>query len=249
MASSAIPRGEGRRLAAGKGVVIAEDRPAADAAIRTVMIDRRFGVSGERVVLEEFLAGQEASYFVLADGTAFMSLSSAQDYKRIFDDDRGPNTGGMGAFAPSPLVTADVERRVLAEIVRPVLDGMQREGKPYRGFLYVGLMLTSDGPKVIEFNVRFGDPEAQVVPMRKSCLAARYCGDRRAPSRAARFRNEPHVSVVLATGSYPDAAETGKRLTSLTRQTVSTRWYFMQELAAEWTDMTAGGRVLAVVGR
>src|SRR6185503_7387862 len=161
------------------------------------------GVSGERVVLEEFLAGQEASYFVLADGTAFMSLSSAQDHKRIFDDDRGPNTGGMGAFAPSPLVTADVERRVLDEIVRPVLDGMQREGKPYRGFLYVGLMLTSDGPKVIEFNVRFGDPEAQVVfPMLDEdlswLLGAAATGV--LPSRAARFRSEPHVGVVLAAG-------------------------------------------------
>lgn len=241
-------------LAAGKGVVIAEDRPAAAAAIRTVMIDRRFGVSGERVVLEEFLTGQEASYFVLADGTAFMSLSSAQDHKRIFDDDRGPNTGGMGAFAPSPLVTADVERRVLDEIVRPVLDGMQREGRPYRGFLYVGLMLTSDGPKVIEFNVRFGDPEAQVVlPMLDEdlswLLGAAATGV--LPSRAARFRNEPHVGVVLAAGGYPDAVETGKPITGLdVADRVPNALVFHAGTARQdGRIVTAGGRVLTVVGR
>ncbi len=150
-------------LAAGKGVLIVEDRATAHDAIRTVMQDRTFGSAGDRVVLEEFLAGEEASYFVLADGRAFVPLSSAQDHKRIFDDDRGPNTGGMGAFAPAPRVTAAVEQRVLDTIVGPVLDGMHAEGTPFRGFLYVGLMLTADGPKVIEFNVRFGDPEAQVV--------------------------------------------------------------------------------------
>ena len=150
-------------LAAGKGVVIAPDRAAAEDAVRDAMVDRRFGSAGDRIVLEEFLVGEEASYFVLADGTRFVTFSSAQDHKRIFDDDQGPNTGGMGAFAPSPLITPDVERRVLDEIVRPVLDGMERDGHPYRGFLYVGLMLTVDGPKVVEFNVRFGDPEAQVI--------------------------------------------------------------------------------------
>src|SRR5262249_18477819 len=150
-------------LAAGKGVVIADDRAAAEAVIHDVMVSRRFGASGERVVLEEFLSGQEASYFVLADGASFMPLSSAQDHKRIFDNDRGPNTGGMGAFAPSPLITAEMEQLVIDTIVEPVLDGMAREGHPYQGFLYVGLMLTVDGPKVIEFNVRFGDPEAQVI--------------------------------------------------------------------------------------
>src|SRR5262245_29775940 len=118
-------------LAAGKGVVVAEDRAAAINAVHAMMIDRRFGDSGDRVVLEEFLSGQEASYFVFADGTTFMPLSSAQDHKRIFDDDRGPNTGGMGAFAPSALITKEIEQRVLDEIVRPVLHGMQHEGTPY----------------------------------------------------------------------------------------------------------------------
>src|SRR4030095_14686233 len=200
-------------LAAGKGVSIADDRAAAEAVIHDVMVSRKFGASGERVVLEEFLSGQEASYFVLADGTSFVPLSSAQDHKRIFDDDRGPNTGGMGAFSPSPLITPDVERRVLDEVVIPVLKGMEAEGYPYRGFLYVGLMLTADGPKVIEFNVRFGDPEAQVVlPMLDEdlswLLGAAATGA--LPQRAARFRDEPHVGVVLAAGGYPEAPETGE---------------------------------------
>jgi phosphoribosylamine--glycine ligase len=241
-------------LAAGKGVVIAEDRPAADAAIRDAMVDRRFGAAGERIVLEEFLAGQEASYFVLADGTTLMPMSSAQDHKRIFDDDRGPNTGGMGAFAPSPLVTADVERRVIEEIVRPVLDGMLREGRPYRGFLYVGLMLTGDGPKVIEFNVRFGDPEAQVVfPMLDEdlswLLGAAVTGA--LPSRPARFRNEPHVGVVLAAGGYPDTVETGKTITGLEAAARVPGALVLHAGTARQNGriVTAGGRVLTVVGR
>ncbi len=150
-------------LAAGKGVIIAEDRASAEAAIRETMVDRRFGNAGDRVVLEEFLVGQEASYFVLADGRSYVRMSSAQDHKRIFDGDRGPNTGGMGAFSPSPLVTPEIEQRVIEEVVEPVLDGMRAEGHPFRGFLYVGLMLTAAGPRVVEFNVRFGDPEAQVI--------------------------------------------------------------------------------------
>ena len=175
-----------------------------------MMVDRRFGDAGDRIVLEEFLVGQEASYFVLADGTNFVQLGSAQDHKRIFDDDRGPNTGGMGAFAPSPLITPEMSRRVCDEIVSPVLAGMEHEGHPYRGFLYVGLMLTADGPKVIEFNVRFGDPEAQVVlPMLDEDLAwlLGEAATGALPSRPARFRSEPHVGVVLAAGGYPDSPE------------------------------------------
>jgi phosphoribosylamine---glycine ligase len=241
-------------LAAGKGVVIAEDRAAADAAIRDVMVNRKFGSSGERVVLEEFLAGQEASYFVLADGAAFMPLSSAQDHKRIFDNDRGPNTGGMGAFAPSPLVTPDVERRIIDSIVRPVLEGMVREGCPYRGFLYVGLMLTSHGPMVIEFNVRFGDPEAQVVlPMLDESLSSLLmCAARgELPSRAARFGGNAHVGVVLAAGGYPDNVETGKVISGLdaAAEVTDTVIFHAGTARQDGNIVTAGGRVLTVVGR
>ena len=170
------------------------------------------------MLFEEFLVGQEASYFVLADGTSFLTIGSAQDHKRIFDDDRGPNTGGMGAFAPSPLMTADVDRRVIDEVVRPVLDGMQNEGHPYRGFLYVGLMLTADGPKVVEFNVRLGDPETQVVlPMLDEELSW-LLGEAAMgalPSRAARFLPGANVGVVLAAGWYPEAVETGQPISGL----------------------------------
>jgi len=241
-------------LAAGKGVVIAEDRAVADAVIRDVMVNRKFGASGERVVLEEFLSGEEASYFVLADGAAFMPLTSAQDHKRIFDNDRGPNTGGMGAFAPSPLVTPDVERRVIDTVVRPVLEGMQREGHSYRGFLYVGLMLTAEGPKVIEFNVRFGDPEAQVVlPMLDEDLSSLLmsAADGDLPSRPARFSTHAHVGVVLAAAGYPDSVETGKTITGLDEAAEVRDALVFHAGTAHRNGrlVTSGGRVLTVVGR
>jgi phosphoribosylamine--glycine ligase len=241
-------------LAAGKGVVIAEDRTAAEAAIRAAMVDRRFGASGLRVVFEEFLVGEEASYFVLADGDRFVTLSTAQDHKRIFDDDRGPNTGGMGAFAPSPLVTPEVERRVLAEIVEPVLKGMKAEGNPYRGFLYVGLMLTKDGPKVIEFNVRFGDPEAQVVfPMLDEDLLPLLLAAARGElaSRPARFRDEPHVCVVLAAGGYPEAGEGGKPISGIDRAAAvpGALVFHAGTSVHEGVLVSGSGRVLTIVGR
>jgi phosphoribosylamine--glycine ligase len=262
VAAAAIARGDfgypvvlkADGLAAGKGVVIAEDRASAEAAIAAAMVDRRFGAAGDRIVIEEFLVGEEASYFVLTDGTHVMPLSSAQDHKRIFDDDRGPNTGGMGAFAPSLLLTPAVERRVLDEIVHPVLTGMAREGHPYCGFLYVGLMLTSAGPKVIEFNVRFGDPEAQVVlPMLDEeltpLLASAASGT--LPDRAARFRTEPHVGVVLAAGGYPDSVETGKPITGVdaAARVPGALVFHAGTAIRDGVLVTAGGRVLTVVGR
>jgi phosphoribosylamine--glycine ligase len=241
-------------LAAGKGVVIVDDRAAAAATIQSLMIERRFGSAGDRIVFEEFLVGQEASYFVLADGTSFLTIGSAQDHKRIFDDDRGPNTGGMGAFAPSPLMTADVDRRVIDEVVRPVLDGMQNEGHPYRGFLYVGLMLTADGPKVVEFNVRLGDPETQVVlPMLDEELSW-LLGEAAMgalPSRAARFLPGANVGVVLAAGGYPEAVETGQPISGLDAAAAVTDALVFHAGTSrrERQIVTAGGRVLTVVGR
>jgi len=241
-------------LAAGKGVVIAGDRGTAEAVIREIMINRRFGAAGERIVLEEFLSGQEASYFVLADGTTFMPLSSAQDHKRIFDGDRGPNTGGMGAFAPSLLITPDVERRILDSIVRPVLEGMVREGRPYRGFLYVGLMLTAEGPKVIEFNVRFGDPEAQVIlPMLDEELSSilMSAANGELASRAVRLTGQVYVGVVLAAGGYPDAVQTGNVIAGVEHAAeVPDALVFHAGTARQNGNLvTSGGRVLTVVGR
>jgi phosphoribosylamine---glycine ligase len=241
-------------LAAGKGVVIAETQAEAEAAIQAAMVDRRFGDAGSSVVLEEFLVGEEASYFVLADGTECIPLGSAQDHKRIFDDDRGPNTGGMGAFAPSPLVTPDVERRILDEIVRPVLAGMEAEGYPFRGFLYPGLMITAEGPKVIEFNVRFGDPEAEVIlPMLDEdlswLLGAAATGA--LPSRPAKFRNHPHVCVVLAAGGYPDSTETGKPISGIEAASAvpDALVFHAGTTRRDGQLLTSGGRVLTVVGR
>jgi phosphoribosylamine--glycine ligase len=240
-------------LAAGKGVAIAEDRAAADAVARTMMVERRFGTAGDRIVLEEFLRGEEASYFVIADGRACVPLSSAQDHKRIFDDDRGANTGGMGAFAPSPLMPPDMERRVLEEIVHPVLHGMADEGRPYRGFLYVGLMLTSDGPQVVEFNVRFGDPEAQVVLPRldeplSGILHSAARGD--LPSRKPRFRDAPHVGVVLAARGYPEAVEIGKLISGIdeAEKVPGAIVFHAATRPRDGQLETAGGRVLTVVG-
>jgi phosphoribosylamine---glycine ligase len=241
-------------LAAGKGVAIADNAAAAEAAVREAMIDRRFGDAGDRVVIEEFLVGEEASYFVLADGTRFVPLSSAQDHKRIFDNDEGPNTGGMGAFSPSPLITPELEQQVLDEIVRPVLNGMKNEGTPFRGFLYVGLMITPAGPKVIEFNVRFGDPEAQVIlPMLDEqlswLLAAAATGA--LPDRPARFRNEPHVCVVLASGGYPESSDNGRVITGLdAAAAVPNAMVFHAGTAKrDGKIVSSGGRVLTVVGR
>jgi phosphoribosylamine--glycine ligase len=241
-------------LAAGKGVVIAEDREAAESAVRTMMVDRRFGVAGERLVLEEFLVGEEASYFVLADGTACLPLSSAQDHKRIFDGDRGPNTGGMGAFSPSPRMTPEVERRVLDDIVRPVLAGMLREGYPFRGFLYVGLMLTATGPKVVEFNVRFGDPEAQVVLPRLDEDLSWLLGsaaEGALPSRQARFVDDPHVGVVLAAPGYPELAQFGAPIAGVAEASAveGALLFHGGTSQREGNLVTSGGRVMTVVGR
>jgi phosphoribosylamine--glycine ligase len=234
-------------LAAGKGVVIAEDHATARATIDDAMVARRFGAAGDRVVLEECLVGPEVSFFVLADGRSFVTMSSAQDHKRIFDDDRGPNTGGMGAFAPSPLMTTDLERTVVDQVVHPVLDGMRAEGTPYRGFLYVGLMLTARGPKVIEFNVRFGDPEAQVVlPMLDGGLADLLMGAATGALSGARvrLRDEPHVGIVMASAGYPDQPRSGDAAA------VPGALVFHAGTALrDGAVVTAGGRVLTVVGR
>jgi phosphoribosylamine---glycine ligase len=240
-------------LAAGKGVMIAADRATADQTVELAMVNRVFGAAGDRLVLEECLAGEEASYFVLADGTTFVPLSSAQDHKRVFDGDRGPNTGGMGAFSPTPRMTSDVERRVETEIVRPVLEGMAHEGHPYRGFLYVGLMLTAAGPKVIEFNVRLGDPEAQVLlPRLDEDLSALLASaaEGALPSRQARFRAEPRVGVVLASAGYPDRVENGKIIGGI-EDAAGVPGALVFHAATRRSDgglMTAGGRVLTVVG-
>ena len=241
-------------LAAGKGVVIAPDRAAADAAILAAMRDRRFGAAGERLVVEECLAGPEVSFFVVSDGARALPIGTAQDHKRIFDGDLGPNTGGMGAFAPSPLVNAALHARIMREIVLPVVDGMAADGHPFRGFLYAGLMLTSEGPKVIEFNVRLGDPEAQVVlPLVDEplvpILASAAEGDLRQAS--VRLGTDALVGVVLASRGYPESAESGQPIHGIEEAegVPGVVVYHAGTAERDGRIVTAGGRVLTVVGQ
>jgi len=247
-------------LAAGKGVVVASDRATAAQAVNAAMVDKTFGAAGASVVLEELLTGPEVSFFVVANSEQYVPLLSAQDHKRIFDDDRGPNTGGMGAFSPSPLMNAALQSRIEHEIVQPVLRGMAAEGHPFRGFLYAGLMLTPDGPKVIEFNVRFGDPEAQVVfPLVEQPLSELLWS---ATAKAVPLgTSSPHsdgdglsgrraVGVVLAAHGYPGDVRTGDVITGLNdvaRDCPDVELRFAGVKQQDDQLVTAGGRVLTVV--
>lgn len=238
-------------LAAGKGVVIALDPAEAESAVRDAMVERRFGDAGGQVVFEECLTGPEVSVFALSDGSTVRLLLSAQDHKRAFDNDRGPNTGGMGAFAPSPLLDEALAREVMTSIVEPVIQGMRAEGHPYAGFLYAGLMLTPAGPKVIEFNARFGDPEAQVVlpalegPMAQVLLAA--ATNRLAEAPALTWNGRIFAGVVLASGGYPGEIVTGKPIEGL--DDVGNALVFHAGTARkDGRIVTSGGRVLTVVG-
>ena len=241
-------------LAGGMGVVIAEDRAAAERAILDAMGDRTFGDAGDRIVIEECLSGPEVSFFVICDGVRAVPIGTAQDHKRVFDDDRGPNTGGMGAFAPSPLVDAALEARVMREIVNPVIAGMAADGHPFRGFLFVGLMLTAAGPKVIEFNVRLGDPEAQVVlPLIDEpllpLLVAGAAGSLRASS--VRIGTDRLAGVVLASRGYPESSESGQPIAGIDRAEAipGVAVYHAGTAQRGGQVVTAGGRVLTVVGR
>jgi phosphoribosylamine---glycine ligase len=241
-------------LAAGKGVTVAPDRASAEAAVRDAMVEHRFGDSGTQLVIEECLEGSEISLFLLCDGSRALPLSTAQDHKRIWDDDRGPNTGGMGAFAPSPLMHPGLASVVMQRIVRPVLSGMAERGHPYRGFLYVGLMLTAQGPKVIEFNARFGDPEAQVImPFLEGRLARTLfaCATSGVEDITVSGGNDRFVGVVLAAAGYPGPVQTGQPIQGLERA-AALPGVLVFHSGTEIVDgevVTAGGRVLTVVGR
>lgn len=240
-------------LAAGKGVAITPDLASAERAIREAMVEQRFGSAGATVVLEECLSGPEVSFFALCDGVRALTVGTAQDHKRIFDNDQGPNTGGMGAFAPSPLVSAGLHDRIVHDIVRPVLSGMAAEGHPFSGFLYVGLMLTQDGPKVIEFNVRLGDPEAQVIlslidepllPLLQSAAEGRLRDMR------VRMAPETRVGIVLASRGYPERSESGHVIAGLdaAAQLPHVQVFHAGTAMRDGHVVTAGGRVLTVVG-
>ncbi|MBI1366951.1 MAG: phosphoribosylamine--glycine ligase [Alphaproteobacteria bacterium] len=198
-------------LAAGKGVVIAETLEDADAAVES-MLGGTFGAAGATVVIEEFMRGEEASFFVLCDGETLSPMVGAQDHKRAFDGDNGPNTGGMGAYSPAPVLTKDIERQAMTRIVEPVIAEMNRRGAPYRGVLYAGLMIDEDGPRLVEFNARFGDPECQILMrrLRSDILPALY-GAATGALKGHKFEwsSEAAALVVLAAKGYPGAYEKG----------------------------------------
>jgi phosphoribosylamine--glycine ligase len=238
-------------LAAGKGVVVSSSADEACLAIDRIMRRRAFGEAGRTVVLEELLAGEEASFHVVCDGTRGLALAPAQDHKRVADGDRGPNTGGMGAYAPAPVVTPAVHDRVMREIVEPTLAGMTAEGNPLRGVLFVGLMIDRGVPQVLEYNVRFGDPEATVlVPTYGGdwfeLLDAAARGDlpRTTPATAKRAA----LSVVMAAAGYPDAPRSGDRIQGLDAALPEGAFVFHAgtRREADGSVVTSGGRVLAV---
>ncbi len=239
-------------LAGGKGVVVAQDRAEAEAAVRSCLETRTFGEAGSRVVIEECLFGPEVSFFALCDGKRAVPLGSAQDHKRAYDGDTGPNTGGMGAFAPSPLMTPALEQEVMRDIVQPVIDA---SAGGYIGFLYVSLMLTKDGPRVIEFNVRFGDPEAQALlpaidgDFTSALMAAAEGGLDRAPKLT--LSSDKFVGVVMASGGYPGKVDTGKAITGIetANQEPGIVVFHAGTKDVDGRAVTSGGRVLVVVGR
>jgi phosphoribosylamine--glycine ligase len=205
-------------LAAGKGVVIAQSLAEAEAAIDQVMVDRSFGEAGLSLVIEEHLEGEEASFFALVDGSRVLPLAGAQDHKRAYDGDEGPNTGGMGAYSPAPVLTSDMSARILSDIVEPTVAAMAEQGHPYRGVLFAGLMITRDGPKLIEYNVRFGDPECQVVLARLEsdllpALLATGRGD--LSSVELKWSDQTAITVVMASKGYPGSYKKGTEIKGL----------------------------------
>ena len=240
-------------LAAGKGVIVAMTEQEALDAVDAIMEDHSFGDAGARVVIEEFMEGEEASLLAFTDGTTIRPMISAQDHKRAYDGDRGPNTGGMGTYAPAPVMTPEMTERAMEEILKPTIAAMAKEGRVYRGCLYLGLMVTADGPKVVEFNARFGDPETQVVlPLLDSDLVAIMCAcaDGTLADVPIRWKEGAAVCVVLASGGYPGHYEKGQEIHGLADAEAMGALVFHAGTAMKAGKLvTNGGRVLGVVGR
>lgn len=239
-------------LAAGKGVTIANTIKEALAAVDTIMVDRAFGEAGNSLVIEEFLEGEEASFFALVDGETALPLASAQDHKCVGDGERGPNTGGMGAYSPAPVMTPAMEARVMEEIITPTVWAMKREGQPFKGVLYAGLMITGDGPLLLEYNVRFGDPECQVLAARlKSDLLPALIASRDGvlDTMDLRWRDEVALTVVMASKGYPGSYQKGteiKNLAAASAQDAVTVFHAGTKAGANGALLANGGRVLNI---
>ncbi len=239
-------------LAAGKGVILAQTEEEAITAVQDMLAGNAFGDAGHRVVIEEFLRGEEASFIVMVDGTHILPMASSQDHKARDDGDTGPNTGGMGAYSPAPVVTPEIHARVMREVIEPTVQGMAAEGNAYTGFLYAGLMIAADGtPKVLEYNVRFGDPETQPIMMRlKSDLVA-LCNaaldGRLDTAGPVEWDPRPSLGVVLAAGGYPASYRKGDVISGLPPDTPDTKVFHAGTAEKEGKIVTNGGRVLCAV--
>ncbi|MEN8152483.1 MAG: phosphoribosylamine--glycine ligase [Acidobacteriota bacterium] len=237
-------------LAAGKGVFICEDIKSAEESIRTILMENKFGKSGEQIVIEEFLKGEEMSFIVISDGKRALPLVTSMDYKRAEENDKGPNTGGMGAISPAPGINEKLFNKIMESIILPTIEGLRFEGKEFRGVLYAGLMITSEGPKTLEFNVRFGDPETQAILLRlKSDIIDIFEGAVEGSLHDVEAEWEENVSacVVLASEGYPGQYETGKKLEDLHRaKTSGVEIFHAGTRVEDKTYLTSGGRVLNV---
>jgi len=236
-------------LAAGKGVIVAETLDQAQDAVRDMLSGNAFGDAGCRVVIEEFLTGEEASFIVMVDGKHILPMATSQDHKRVGEGDTGPNTGGMGAYSPAPVVTPEVHERIMQQVIVPTVEGMAAEGNPYTGFLYAGLMITPDGqPKVIEYNCRFGDPETQPIMLRLKSDLAELCQialDGKLDQAHTEWDERAAVGVVLAAGGYPGSYNKGDEISGLpTEETPGERVFHAGTKTASGKVVTSGGRVL-----
>ncbi len=240
-------------LAAGKGVIVAMSEAEAIAAVDDIMLDKVFGSAGASVVIEEFMEGEEASFFAFTDGRNILPLASSQDHKRAFDGDEGPNTGGMGAYSPAPVVTAALHDEIVETIVRPTIDGMAADGHPYVGILYVGLMIKDNKPRVVEYNARFGDPEAQpllmrmksdIVPVLQACARGELTQD------SIEWHDKAAVCVVMASGGYPGSFEKGLPISGLdaAAQLEDLVVFHAGTTLKDGAVVNNGGRVLGVTG-
>ena len=239
-------------LAAGKGVIIAEDMDTALSAVKQIMEEKVFGAAGNKLLVEEFLEGEEVSVLAFSDGNCVVPMVSSQDHKRAYDNDQGPNTGGMGAYSPAPIYTEELAGIVLEKILQPTIDGLKAEGRTYRGVIYAGLMITKDGPKELEYNARFGDPEAQPVLMRletdlvdimESVLEGRL------KQQEIRWSPKAAVCVVLASGGYPGTYEKGKEIFGLNQNGLDSYVFHAGTAIKDAKIVTSGGRVLGITAR
>jgi phosphoribosylamine--glycine ligase len=236
-------------LAAGKGVIVAQTEQEAIAAVEDMLSGNVFGEAGSRVVVEELLVGEEASFIVIADGKHTLPMATSQDHKARDNGDKGPNTGGMGAYSPAPVVTPEIHQRVMREVIEPTLKGMADDGLPYTGFLYAGLMISADGtPKVLEYNCRFGDPETQPIMMRLKSDLVELCEaalDGKLDQTGSEWDERAALGVVLAAGGHPDASESGKVISGLPSEEQENSKVFHAATKQSGNDLvTAGGRVL-----